>query len=64
MPALASFMALSEPADPLRFTVLRGMGHGRLSTLEVGAERSGQTVMQVIVGGAVTPVAKGQLVTE
>lgn len=64
MPALASFMALSEPADPLRFVTLRGMGHGRLSTLEVTAERSGQTVMQVVVGGAVTPIAKGHLVTE
>ncbi|MES1993283.1 MAG: PhzF family phenazine biosynthesis isomerase [Pseudomonadota bacterium] len=64
MPALASYLALSEPADPLRIVALRGMGHGRLSTLQVIAQRSGQTVMEVSVGGAVTPIAQGQLITD
>lgn len=64
MPALASFMALSEPADPLRFVAIRGSGHGRLSTLEVEARRSGQTVMEVRVGGAVTPIAQGQVMID
>lgn len=63
MPALASYLALSESADPLRFVAVRGLGHGRLSTLQVTAKRAGQTVMEVSVGGAVTPIAQGQLVT-
>jgi trans-2,3-dihydro-3-hydroxyanthranilate isomerase len=64
MPALASYLALSEPADPLHFVALRGLGHGRLSTLQVTARRSGQTVMEVSVGGAVTPIAQGQLIMD
>ena len=64
MPALASYLALSEPADPLRIVALRGMGHGRLSMLQLIAQRSGRTVIEVSVGEAVTPIAQGQLIAD
>jgi len=61
MPALASFLSLSNSMNPLRFVALRGMGHERLSTLQVRARPCGPTALKVSVGGAVTSVARGHM---